>query len=329
MATDGRTEVLEMSVAMGRDDRQRDIKIQIHIKTPLLFFFISFYLYTFHERQTILYNIFYPRGDIVMNDFIHMAKEREDFLFDLMLAKEQALKNVPEGSLRANRCRDKTQFYQRTEKTGGNGRYLKKGEEALIHALAQKEYDQKILTASECEWKLLRRLNKIYESKERAEDQFDKIPLGKQPEINPIRLSDQLFVKKWEAEPYASLGFTDQTAAYFSDKNERMRSKSEIIIANMLNKYGVPYRYECPLNLGGKEIYPDFTVLNVRLRKEYYWEHLGLLENPEYQHKNLSKIVLYEMNGYFPGDSLIITFETSKQPLNMILLERIIQKYFL
>lgn len=52
-----------------------------------------------------------------------------------------------------------------------------------------------------------------------------------------------------------------------------MRSKSEVIIADLLNKEGIPYRYEFPLYL--KEfntVYPDFTILNVRKRKEIYWE---------------------------------------------------------
>ena len=96
-----------------------------------------------------------------------------------------------------------------------------------------------------------------------------------------------------------------------------MRSKSELIIADLLRKKRIPYRHEYPLNLMDPEtqhmktIYPDFMILRVRDRKVLFWEHLGLLEKPDYFRKNLSKIRTYEMNGYLPGYSLIISFETS------------------
>ena len=38
----------------------------------------------------------------------------------------------------------------------------------------------------------------------------------------------------------------------------------------------IPYKYECPLQLSnGMIIYPDFTVLDVKRRKVWYWEHRG------------------------------------------------------
>jgi len=68
----------------------------------------------------------------------------------------------------------------------------------------------------------------------------------------------------------------------YTAKGERVRSKSEIIIADSLMRAGVPYRYEFPIILNGYgKIYPDFTVLNVGLRKELYWEHLGMMDDSE------------------------------------------------
>ena len=107
-----------------------------------------------------------------------------------------------------------------------------------------------------------------------------------------------------------------------------MRSKSEIIIANILNKNGIPYRYECPIKLkSGETYYPDFMVLNVRERKEMYWEHLGLMGDYDYRERNLAKILKYEANGLFMGDKLLLTFETSTQPLSTVTIERVVNKY--
>lgn len=122
--------------------------------------------------------------------------------------------------------------------------------------------------------------------------------------------------------------FKEDAPEYYSDKGERMRSKSEIIIANILNKNGIPYRYECPIKLkSGETYYPDFMVLNVRERKEMYWEHLGLMGDYDYRERNLAKILKYEANGLFMGDKLLLTFETSTQPLSTVTIERVVNKY--
>ena len=56
----------------------------------------------------------------------------------------------------------------------------------------------------------------------------------------------------------------DVTAEFYSNSGVRVRSKSELIIANMLEKYGIPYRYEYPLLLNGNDLVrPDFLCLNI------------------------------------------------------------------
>ena len=59
-----------------------------------------------------------------------------------------------------------------------------------------------------------------------------------------------------------------------------------------------------------------------------YWEHFGLLDDPDYLEKSLVKVIAYELSGYYPGDRLIISSETARQPLDMRLLEKIIAHYF-
>ena len=59
------------------------------------------------------------------------------------------------------------------------------------------------------------------------------------------------------------------------------------------------------------------------------WEHLGLMDIPEYAEKAIRKITAYEENGYFPGENLILTYETAGQPLNLKLLKDTIKRYLL
>ena len=75
-----------------------------------------------------------------------------------------------------------------------------------------------------------------------------------------------------------------------TEKGESVKSKSEKIIADKLNMMNIPYCYEVPLYLKGYGyVKPDFKVLNVATRKEYYWEHYGMMDNKDYIIKALKK----------------------------------------
>ena len=61
-----------------------------------------------------------------------------------------------------------------------------------------------------------------------------------------------------------------------------MRSKSEVIIANLLHAKGLAYLYEEPLEIDGVTKYPDFTIEDDDSGVKYYWEHLGMLSDEGY-----------------------------------------------
>lgn len=85
-----------------------------------------------------------------------------------------------------------------------------------------------------------------------------------------------------------------------------VRSKSEVIIANMLFDLNIPFWYEKPLyGDDGTMVLPDFTF-NYN-GETWYWEHLGLLSNPEYAKHWEKKEMWYRDHGYY--DNLIITHE--------------------
>jgi len=84
-----------------------------------------------------------------------------------------------------------------------------------------------------------------------------------------------------------------------------VRSKSEVIIANMLVSEDIPFVYEEPLFASDGSMYlPDFTV---KFKGEtYYWEHVGRLDLPGYKSHWKEKEKWYKKN--FPG-KLITTYE--------------------
>ena len=79
-------------------------------------------------------------------------------------------------------------------------------------------------------------------------------------------------------------------------RGEVVRSKSELVIANMLHEAGVPYRYEKPLGLGECRLRPDFTV-ELESGVTWYWEHLGLLGDAGYRDRWKRKQEAYARSG--------------------------------
>ena len=118
-----------------------------------------------------------------------------------------------------------------------------------------------------------------------------------------------------------------------TDQLKAVRSKSEKIIADKYYERGIPYKYEKPLLLKKQAktitIRPDFTTLNKRTRMQRYHEHFGKMDDPQYARKALEKIRLYENNGIFIGEQLILTFESSEQPLDNREFELLIEKYLI
>jgi ATP-dependent DNA helicase RecQ len=99
-----------------------------------------------------------------------------------------------------------------------------------------------------------------------------------------------------------------------------VRSKSEVIIANILFDRGVQFEYEAPLVVAGKQYSPDFTIK--WKGRTYYWEHLGLLEQSDYKSDWKAKETMYRE--HFPGQ--LITTEESA--ILSKVAERLVERHF-
>ena len=111
-------------------------------------------------------------------------------------------------------------------------------------------------------------------------------------------------------------------------RGEFVRSKSEVIIADRLTYYGVPYVYETTTMMSEWEEFrrPDFFILNKRTRKEFYWEHLGMMGDPRYAASNQQKIEKFAKNGIVLGKNLILSFECSERPLSTEYVDQLIKE---
>ncbi len=239
------------------------------------------------------------------------------------------LGHAPEGHLRVCREHNRCQYYQLTEENPKNGRYLGKKEEKLRNALSMKDYAERALPIAQKELAVLRIFRKRLQIPA-AEDVYNSLhPLRKKC-IEPFWLPDDLLARRWEETLFRTKGIGEKIPEFITDNGERVRSKSEVLIADKLKKLGIPYRYECELCLkNGITIFPDFTILNVRTRRVLYYEHLGRMDDPDYIAKTVRRMEWYRENGILIGDQLFITWETKEFPLNMRSAEKLYRTVFM
>ena len=108
-----------------------------------------------------------------------------------------------------------------------------------------------------------------------------------------------------------------------------VRSKAEADIAGRLEYYGVPYHYDEMLEIGGRQFAMDFVCLNVSSNRLWYWDHRGMLDNPEYIRKTIYCETAFLNAGMIPWINMIVTAETLDHPLDLQWVDTIIQYYLL
>ena len=120
--------------------------------------------------------------------------------------------------------------------------------------------------------------------------------------------------------------FYEEKLIHRTKRGEMVRSKSEVIIANMLYDSDIDYSYELELNLkDGTKRCPDFTIS--KSGKTFYWEHLGMLQNDDYRKSWDIKRKQYEENGIVEGKNLIISKDGLDGSLDSQEIDRLIGEY--
>jgi len=119
-----------------------------------------------------------------------------------------------------------------------------------------------------------------------------------------IRLAD-------DAVPFA------EHLIHRTEKGHLVRSKSELVIANMLFQLGIPYEYErvCDGTATPGRLRPDFSFVTAD-GDLIIWEHLGMLSRPDYRRGWDWKRTWYQTNGFVEGKTLFASTEDDKHGLD-------------
>jgi hypothetical protein len=110
-----------------------------------------------------------------------------------------------------------------------------------------------------------------------------------------------------------------------------VRSKSEVIIANMLCDNGFEdFLYEEKLPLGNTYKLPDFTFKDAASGAYIIWEHLGMLGNAEYKAAWEEKRRIYAANGFTEENgNLIVTMDSLDGGIDSMVIQQKIDDYLM
>lgn len=131
--------------------------------------------------------------------------------------------------------------------------------------------------------------------------------------------------------------FLEEKLIHNTTRGELVRSKSEVIIANLLDARDIDYEYEQQLTIGGvpQNKFPDFTVEDDDTGVRYIWEHLGMLGDHGYKRRWTEKERWYREHGILPCEegggpngTLIVTRDDPRGGIDSSAIHRLIEEVF-
>lgn len=250
---------------------------------------------------------------MIDNEIKSLKKILDETEKSLLKLKKEAPKEV---SLHAIRHGNSAQYFLRAKSDKTSGVYIRKQDIKKAELLAQIEYDNKLVRILADEIANLEKLNDI-PTDNPYQSALDQICDLKKELIQIPYINKEEFILQWLSQEYDKLEFREDAPEYYSKKGMRVRSKSEILISDILDEYEIPFLYEKPVKFkNGTTVHPDFTILDAANKREIIWEHFGMMDDIEYRNNAFGKIRLYESNGFYQGVNFIYTFETAKYPIN-------------
>lgn len=267
----------------------------------------------------------------------YIIKEVIITIYEQMLAESKRLEaeinslrlqlsELPEGKLL---CVPNGKYSKWYIDDGHKRIYLPKTEQLLAEKLSIRKYLTLKLQDLECEKNFITHYLKQHSNHNFRSELLLTKPSEYRKLLSSHFLPNEKQILNWLNTPFVPNPKHPEQLIHQTPSGHIVRSKSEVIIDTLLYVNQIPFRYECPLQLGDVIIYPDFTILHPKRKEIFYWEHFGLMDNPVYCQHSHSKLQLYTSNGIIPTINLITTYETKDNPLDSTYVKRQIEHYFL
>lgn len=255
----------------------------------------------------------------------HQMLREKEVLDKREISVREQLQTYPAGKLIYSQNGKHKKWYVSCE---GVKTYIPSKNKEKAITLAEKKYYEAVLEDILCEKKAIQ--NYLNLCNKGITKETELITTSAYIELlkNTFLIKNQELQEWMQAEYERCPKYPEQLVHTIFD-GQKVRSKSEAIIATMLHINRIPFHYEEALHLGKKVIYPDFTIRHPVTGQTYYWEHFGMMDNENYAQAAFQKMALYNSNGFILADTLLTTYESENIPLKSNIVENIIQQYFL
>ena len=102
-----------------------------------------------------------------------------------------------------------------------------------------------------------------------------------------------------------------------TEKGHLVRSKSELVVANMLYQLGIHYEYErvCEGTIEPGRLRPDFSFVTAD-GDLIVWEHLGMMNREDYRRGWEWKRQWYIKNGFIEGQTMFTSADDDRGGLD-------------
>ncbi|MBQ6495696.1 MAG: hypothetical protein IJI74_00845 [Firmicutes bacterium] len=239
---------------------------------------------------------------------------------------ERELSILPKGNLTHRVRGDATYYLQGVHQ---DGKLIRRGinkEPELVAKLARKDYLIKTQNAVSKNLTLLNRMLMNYWPLDPESLLQQMSPAGKTVPVQQILQGmidtdtniDQRMKqhRKWAQANYQQNTFRPEDKKHLTSSGIWVRSKSEVLIAEKLFDYGIPFRYEQLIQIDGQWYAPDFTIQD-REFALIYWEHAGMMDDPKYVRNHTLKMSKYQYAGIVPWKNLIVTYDKDDGGIDM------------
>ncbi|MBK5262917.1 MAG: hypothetical protein JJE17_10180 [Peptostreptococcaceae bacterium] len=277
-----------------------------------------------------------------------MIVAEKTYYKELVEKFEKELLLLPIGCISKKRIKGKDYFYHQTCKTIQGrpkksnkelpdavkkkqitSKYLKKDDLDIMTGIKRKRFIEKSMPKLRKDFKILEQLSEKYYPYDPAEIINSLSEIYTDIPIREFLREESGANEEWLGLREVSNDFYAENLRHTTSNGRAVRSKSEAIIADLLDSHNISYKYEVEICVENKKYSPDFAVLRKSDNKIIYWEHFGLIGNEEYASAMLAKINDYYSDGIMLWDNLIMTSDSSEGSIDAMRINNMIKAVLL
>ena len=261
-------------------------------------------------------------------NYIEITKQDMELQKKLLKSFQRTLETLPKGRLVTKRVKGRLYYYCADEKTRKE-KYIPKSNLTLIHQLKEKRWLKKSIRIMEKNIKAQEQVLKAYQLYD-SQTILNMLPDSYREEFleeyeNKVRPN----LHKWAEESYRKNPYHQDELIHTTYFGLRVHSKGELIIAELLYRLGIPFRYDAAIKVrdrfgNTKWRYVDFLI-KLPTGEYLLWEHMGLFAKEDYRNDQFEKLTEYYFQGYFMPNNLIITMDGPNGEFDSAAVERIIK----